>query len=72
MKAARGLSVAFGRVSAGTLHKLRRMFCATLLGDGLDLSTVQRFMGHADLASTMHYLRPAVGTESQAKINSIV
>jgi integrase len=54
-----------------TLHKLRRTYCTTLLRNGVDLATVQKYMGHADLASTMRYLRPAVGRESQDRINAI-
>jgi integrase len=54
-----------------TLHKFRRTYCTTLLRSGLDLRTVQAYMGHADLASTMRYLRPASSAEAQAKINSI-
>jgi integrase len=54
-----------------TLHKLRRTYCTTLLQSGLDLRTVQAFMGHADLASTMRYLRPATSKESQSRINAI-
>lgn len=54
-----------------TLHKFRRTYCTTLLRSGLDLRTVQAYMGHADLASTMRYLRPASGAEAQAKINAI-
>jgi site-specific recombinase XerD len=42
-----------------------------LLRNGLDLSTVQRFMGHSDLASTMRYLRPASTAASQDAINAI-
>lgn len=54
-----------------TLHQFRRTFCTTLLRSGLDLRTVQSYMGHADLASTMRYLRPASTAESQAMINAI-
>jgi integrase len=54
-----------------TLHKLRRTYCTTLLRNGLDLKTVQHYMGHADLASTMRYLRPATGQEVQQRINAI-
>lgn len=53
------------------LHKLRRTYGTTLLRSGLDLATVQRFMGHSDLASTMRYLRPATAKESHAHINAI-
>jgi integrase len=54
-----------------TLHKLRRRCCTTLLRDGVDLKTVQYYMGHADFASAMRYLRPAVGKEPQQRINAI-
>jgi integrase len=54
-----------------TLHKFRRTYCTTLLRSGVDLRTVQAFMGHADISSTMRYLRPASSAEAQAKINSI-
>jgi integrase len=54
-----------------TLHKLRRTYMTTLLRNGLDLKTVQHYAGHADLASTMRYLRPASGKETQARINAI-
>jgi integrase len=70
--ACEGCQSLLGECQQWTLHKLRRTFCTTLLRNGLDLSTVQKFMGHADLASTMRYLRPATGKESQAKINAIV
>lgn len=56
---------------AWTLHKFRRTYCTTLLRSGVDLRTVQAYMGHADLASTMRYLRPASSAEAQAKINAI-
>jgi integrase len=54
-----------------TLHKLRRSYATTLLRSGLDLATVQRFMGHSDLASTMRYLQPATSKASQKAINAI-
>lgn len=54
-----------------TLHKFRRTYCTTLLRSGVDLRTVQAYMGHADISSTMRYLRPASSAEAQAKINAI-
>jgi integrase len=54
-----------------TLHKLRRTYATTLLRNGLDLKTTQHYMGHADLASTMRYLRPASAAETQTRINAI-
>jgi integrase len=60
-----------GECQEWTLHKFRRTYCTTLLRSGLDLRTVQAYMGHADLASTMRYLRPASSAEAQARINAI-
>lgn len=53
------------------LHKLRRTYGTTLLRNGVDLATVQRFMGHSDLQSTMRYLQPAGAKEAHASINAI-
>jgi integrase len=66
-----GCSSKLNECQGWTLHKLRRTYCTTLLRNGVDLKTVQHYMGHADLASTMRYLRPAVGKESQQRINAI-
>ena len=60
-----------GECQEWTLHKFRRTYSTTLLRSGLDLRTVQAYMGHANLASTMRYLRPASSAEAQAKINAI-
>ena len=54
-----------------TLHKLRRTYATTLLRNGVDLRTVQHFMGHADIESTMRYLRPAGTKETRQTINAI-
>ena len=54
-----------------TLHKFRRTYCTTLLRSGIDLRTVQAFMGHADLASTMRYLRPAASNEVRGKVDAV-
>lgn len=53
------------------LHTLRRTYATTVLRDGVDISTVQRLLGHSELASTMRYLRPAGNKEIQASINTI-
>ena len=53
------------------LHKFRATFCTTLLRSGMDLRTVQRLMGHSDLASTMRYLRPAGSVEVQDRVNAV-
>ena len=54
-----------------TLHKFRRTYATTLLRNGVDLRTVQAFMGHADLESTMRYLTPATATATHKRINEI-
>ena len=53
------------------LHKFRRTYCTTLLRNGVDLRTVQALAGHADLDSTLRYLRPAAAKEINARINAI-
>lgn len=50
------------------LHKFRATF-ATMLLQNTDLPTVQRYLGHKDLASTMRYLKPARGSTARAKVN---
>jgi integrase len=66
-----GCRTTLGECQRWTLHKFRRTYATTLLRNGVDLATVQKYMGHSDLASTMRYLRGATGAESQAKINAI-
>jgi integrase/recombinase XerD len=53
------------------LHKFRATFATTCLQNGVDLRTVQSWLGHSDLASTMRYLRAARGSAVQAKVESI-
>lgn len=53
------------------LHKFRRTFATNMLRNGFDLRTVQAWMGHADLESTMRYLTPASADEVQAKIDKV-
>jgi integrase len=40
------------------LHKFRSTFATTALWNGVDLRTVQSWMGHTDMESTMRYLKP--------------
>ena len=54
-----------------TLHRFRRTYMTTLLRNGVDLKTVQSLVGHADLQSTMRYLRQAEGDELHAQVNSV-
>jgi integrase len=53
------------------LHKFRASFCTWSLWAGVDLRTVQSWMGHTDLASTMRYLRPKPGDKMREKVNEI-
>jgi integrase len=52
------------------LHKFRATFATMHLRAGVDLRTVQHWMGHKDLASTMRYLKPARGEEVLQKVNA--
>lgn len=52
------------------LHKFRSTFATRHLQNGVDIRTVQAWMGHDDLASTMRYLRPARGEQVRDKVNS--
>jgi integrase len=52
------------------LHKFRATFATRALRK-TDLETMRTWLGHADMASSLRYLRPAEGTEAQAKINAV-
>jgi integrase len=51
------------------LHKFRSTFATMHLQAGVDLRTVQSWLGHKDLASTMRYLKPARGKEARDRFN---
>lgn len=51
------------------LHKFRATFATWHLQAGVDLRTVQSWMGHTDLESTMRYLRPARHEQVRDKVN---
>ena len=51
------------------LHKFRATFATMHLRAGVDLTTVQTWMGHKDLESTMRYLKPARDKEALRKVN---
>jgi integrase len=53
------------------LHKFRSTFAARALRSGVDLRTVQMWMGHTDLESTMRYLKPNRGKAVRAKVNAM-
>jgi integrase/recombinase XerD len=52
------------------LHKFRATFATKHLQAGVDLRTVQLWLGHKDLESTMRYLKPARGKQIREKVNA--
>ncbi len=52
-------------------HKFRSSFATKLLQHGLDLTTVQKLLGHKNLESTMRYLAKAKSHEVRAKVDVI-
>jgi integrase len=53
------------------LHKFRATFATRALWAGIDIRTVQAWMGHTDLASTMRYLRPQRDAAVRQKVEAI-
>jgi integrase/recombinase XerD len=53
------------------LHKFRSTFATLCLWAGVDLRTVQQWLGHSDIESTMRYLKPSRNQAVRDKINSI-
>ena len=53
------------------LHKFRATFATWSLWAGVDLRTVQNWLGHSDMESTMRYLKPARNQAVRAKVNEI-
>jgi integrase len=53
------------------LHKFRATFATRCLWAGVDLRTVQLWMGHTDMESTLRYLKPSRSEEVHAKVNEI-
>jgi integrase/recombinase XerD len=52
------------------LHKFRATFATKHLQAGVDLRTVQSWLGHKDMESTMRYLKPARGKGIRQKVNA--
>jgi integrase/recombinase XerD len=52
------------------LHKFRATFATWHLWAGVDLRTVQSWLGHSDLESTLRYLRPNRSQEVKDKVNA--
>ncbi len=53
------------------LHKFRATFATRCLWAGVDLRTVQQWLGHSDIESTMRYLKPARNEAVRDKVNAI-
>jgi integrase/recombinase XerD len=53
------------------LHKFRSTFATRCLWAGVDLRTVQQWLGHSDMESTMRYLKPSRSHQVRAKVNQI-
>ncbi len=51
------------------LHKCRDTFATWALRRGLDIHTVQHWLGHADITMTQRYLAPEQGEHAQSQIN---
>jgi len=51
------------------LHKFRATFATWHLWAGVDLRTVQQWLGHSDMESTMRYLKPSRDKKTQQKVN---
>ena len=53
------------------LHKFRATFATRCLWAGVDLRTVQMWLGHSDIESTMRYLKPSRSQKTRDKVNEI-
>lgn len=53
------------------LHKFRSTFATRCLWAGVDLRTVQQWLGHSDMESTMRYLKPSRSQHVRDKMNEI-
>jgi integrase/recombinase XerD len=53
------------------LHKFRATFATWSLWAGVDLRTVQQWLGHSDRESTMRYLKPSRSQHVRDKVNEI-
>ena len=52
------------------LHKFRATFATRHLWNGVDLRTVQMWLGHSDMDSTIRYLKPSRSQTVKDKVNS--
>ena len=51
------------------LHKFRATFSTWSLWARVDLRTVQQWLGHSDMESTMRYLKPSRSQQVREKVN---
>jgi hypothetical protein len=61
-----------GNPSPSAIHstRLRATFATWHLWAGVDLCTVQQWLGHSDMESTMRYLKPSRSQATRAKFNA--
>ena len=52
------------------LHKFRATFATWHLWNGADLRTVQSWLGHSDMESTMRYLKPSRSQATKDQVNA--
>jgi site-specific recombinase XerD len=52
-------------------HKFRATFATRCLWAGVDLRTVQQWLGHSGMESTMRYLKPSRSQHVRDKVNEI-
>jgi integrase len=52
------------------LHKFRATFATWHLWEGVDLRTVQDWLGHSDMESTLRYLKPSRGQAVRDKVDA--
>jgi integrase/recombinase XerD len=53
------------------LHKFRATFATRCLWAGVDLRTVQQWLGYSDMESTMRYLKPSRSAKVRDNVNEI-
>jgi len=51
------------------LHEFPSTFATRCLWAGVDLRTVQQWLGHSDMESTMRYLKPSRSEKVREKVN---
>lgn len=59
------------KVKGAYLHKFRATFATKMLWAGVDLRTVQSYLGHSDIESTMRYLKPSRSQQTRDKIDTV-